>query len=515
MPYRTGNCVCAAVAMRMEETLKGGVEQMKVIFDLCDHDSDGLIYAKDFREIGLRHFEKPDKVDALLQVMDPLSTGKISFLMFCRGIETFLLETDQGSSSAESSMVSLTSEITVGSSTEVKDAYDDSCFSGDCVYPVSHHNTASLSNGYIMPNNTGGLAAVEFIVEPCEDDDSQGSPNSRQRHSTPGSISPGVTGSRESPTLAARQLMRKHLLTLPDGFSQGSTPAEEEEEVCRLSDQLQELSCRLEELEDDQKDSEGFRVRLKKENMQLKSRLEEYEDTLRVVEHSSERALNDSQERLRTALTKVRRESETQILDFRAQLQVATERITLMESTEISLKAQLFLTEEEKLIIEKEAVEQEERRNTLQDVLLKIRELLRMEREKWELERGTLDLAIHDRDLHMQQLERDCEELHAEHNRVSITACDMDREINRLKKKLEQSERRNEELQSRFLQEGKKLVAASSAPPSLAMEIDSVSKDEIAKALRSSEEMNARLNRYIEGLLSTIIEKHPELLEKV
>ena len=33
---------------------------MKVIFDLCDQDKDGLIYAKDFREIGLEHFEKAD-----------------------------------------------------------------------------------------------------------------------------------------------------------------------------------------------------------------------------------------------------------------------------------------------------------------------------------------------------------------------------------------------------------------------------------------------------------------------
>lgn len=46
--------------MRMEETLKSGVEQMKVIFELCDHDGDGLIYARDFKEIGLQHFEKPD-----------------------------------------------------------------------------------------------------------------------------------------------------------------------------------------------------------------------------------------------------------------------------------------------------------------------------------------------------------------------------------------------------------------------------------------------------------------------
>lgn len=150
--------------------------------------------------------------------------------------------------------------------------------------------------------------------------------------------------------MVARQLLRRHQLTLPDGSSQGSTPAEEEEVVGRLSDQvrgrerglmepiqdqltpiiptcyccedfasqpayrqhwmasgdgglvaehsgstiglglsialehnpprpdeifflqLHELSSRLEELEEDQKDSEGFRARLKKENGQLRAR---------------------------------------------------------------------------------------------------------------------------------------------------------------------------------------------------------------------------------------------------
>lgn len=46
--------------MKMEESLKSGVEQIKVIFDLCDHDNDGLISAKDFKKIGLQYFEKPD-----------------------------------------------------------------------------------------------------------------------------------------------------------------------------------------------------------------------------------------------------------------------------------------------------------------------------------------------------------------------------------------------------------------------------------------------------------------------
>lgn len=46
-------------AMVMEASLKRGVDQMKVVFDLCDQDNDGLICAKDFRKIGQEHFEKP------------------------------------------------------------------------------------------------------------------------------------------------------------------------------------------------------------------------------------------------------------------------------------------------------------------------------------------------------------------------------------------------------------------------------------------------------------------------
>lgn len=45
--------------MVMEADLKSGVDQMKVVFDLCDQDNDGLICAEDFKKIGLQHFEKP------------------------------------------------------------------------------------------------------------------------------------------------------------------------------------------------------------------------------------------------------------------------------------------------------------------------------------------------------------------------------------------------------------------------------------------------------------------------
>lgn len=43
--------------------------------------------------------------------------------------------------------------------------------------------------------------------------------------------------------------------------------------------------------------------------------------------------------------------------------------------------------------MEKEALESDERRDTVQDNLQRARERLRVEREKWELERGALNLV--------------------------------------------------------------------------------------------------------------------------
>lgn len=37
--------------------MKSGVDQMKMIFNLCDHNKEGFIYAEDFKKIGQDHFE--------------------------------------------------------------------------------------------------------------------------------------------------------------------------------------------------------------------------------------------------------------------------------------------------------------------------------------------------------------------------------------------------------------------------------------------------------------------------
>lgn len=49
--------VCVVVWRAMEEGSQLS-EQLKVIFDLCDADRDGVIAVEDFRRIALEHFGK-------------------------------------------------------------------------------------------------------------------------------------------------------------------------------------------------------------------------------------------------------------------------------------------------------------------------------------------------------------------------------------------------------------------------------------------------------------------------
>ena len=58
--------------MVMEEQLKSGVDQMKMIFNLCDRNREGFIYAEDFRKIGQDHFEVKKHAEIELSLLQKL-----------------------------------------------------------------------------------------------------------------------------------------------------------------------------------------------------------------------------------------------------------------------------------------------------------------------------------------------------------------------------------------------------------------------------------------------------------
>ncbi|XP_064384996.1 rab11 family-interacting protein 3-like [Halichondria panicea] len=501
----------------VDDSLKQGVDHLKTIFDLCDRDKDGCISAQDFKSIGLEHFGETQEVDMLIHEMDPANSQHISFSMFCQGIETYILEHHQLPGSSSASLCSLLSFTEDNSNAEVGSTGGyDSAFSSEDIYPLDHRFTAYLSNGYHSSAPKGECVEEELVLESSEETDSstRGAVGRSHSSSSPdGFYEVGaVSVSRESPTLMARHLQRRHQLMVAESPSQSSTPAElADQEVSKLSDQLSDLTSRLEDLQEDHRDSEGLRSRLKRENVDLKTRLEEYESQLRDTEENNEKMLNDSQNLLNSSLVKVRHESEQKVLDLQYQLEVSKEQTQKMKDAEFTLKAQLSFVQEELSSREDELSETDDGRRRVEEELRRTREQLRTEREAWSLEGDVLRQEVHERDCQVQQLQCECEEAQKERDSQSITASDMGREIDTLKKELELAHTKNEEMQARFLQEGKELLARNK--DSLAAEMDNASKDEILKALQDSEERNLRLKRYIDGLLSNIIEKYPELLE--
>lgn len=76
----------------------------------------------------------------------------------------------------------------------------------------------------------------------------------------------------------------------------------------------------------------------------------------------------------------------------------------------------------------------------------------------------------------------------------------------------------NEDLQAQLLNmqldEGRSLIQEGNKSYSLADEIGNIDVNQLMKALKEQQDDNARLRKYMEGLLLTIVEKNPDLLDK-
>jgi chromosome segregation ATPase len=236
--------------------------------------------------------------------------------------------------------------------------------------------------------------------------------------------------------------------------------------VSQLSDQLDDLSSKLEYLEEDQRSSLGARERLRREKEALQERMEECDERIRSTEQLSQRILQENEDRHAVSINRLRRESQAQLDDLSSQLQTRKEEIERYHSTEANIRAQLATTNE--VVVEYEG--------------------------------------------QIRGWQKACEEAGREKKRRSLTVSDMGSEVSRLRKEIEKLKRDNEGLQARFLQHGKELLSQNTQ--SLADEMEDASKDDVMKVLREAEVHNARLHEYIEGLLVSIIDKHPELLEK-
>lgn len=90
--------------------------------------------------------------------------------------------------------------------------------------------------------------------------------------------------------------------------------------------------------------------------------------------------------------------------------------------------------------------------------------------------------------------------------------------LNKLKEENKRLKEANEELQAQILniqlEEGRSLVEEGNKSYSLADELGDIDVTRLMKALKEQQDDNIRLRKYMDDILSRIVDKHPEILEK-
>ncbi|XP_069553397.1 rab11 family-interacting protein 4B isoform X2 [Brachyistius frenatus] len=94
---------------------------------------------------------------------------------------------------------------------------------------------------------------------------------------------------------------------------------------------------------------------------------------------------------------------------------------------------------------------------------------------------------------------------------------ELEHEVKRLKQENQKLKEQNEELNGQILSlslyEAKTLFATQTKAQSLAAEIDNASRDQLMEALKEQEEINLRLRQYMDKIILSILDHNPSILE--
>lgn len=93
---------------------------------------------------------------------------------------------------------------------------------------------------------------------------------------------------------------------------------------------------------------------------------------------------------------------------------------------------------------------------------------------------------------------------------------ELEQEVRRLKQDNRNLKEQNDELNGQIITlsiQGAKSLFSTSFSESLAAEISSVSRDELMEAIQKQEEINFRLQDYIDRIIVAILETNPSILE--
>lgn len=291
-----------------------------------------------------------------------------------------------------------------------------------------------------------------------------------------------------------------------------------EDDVVDLGHKVTILQQQISALADTQFSSDDRYSRSKQENAALTARLQMLEESLRDVELRAAQQLTEEQRRNKELIVRVEREKQLEIENCTIKLQAAEREIELTREDCARLRAQTERLRGERSALQQRLCEAETSLLEGQEELRRMSEVVKREREQWALESASGKQLAADLSSELDELRATALHHSGQLSPTAARVHELENEVKALKSQNNTLREANEELQaqlfSRGLEEGRTLLNEQLASNSLAAEFEVMSGDDVRKALREQQDVNAQLRTYIEGILLTIVENQPSLLER-
>ncbi|XP_053327407.1 rab11 family-interacting protein 3 isoform X2 [Spea bombifrons] len=535
--------------------------RLQAVFEALDRDKDGFVKMEDFVQFATVY--GAEQVKYLTGYLDPAGLGVINFRDFYRGISEIQNEDldmqlyDMGYPSEEEPACSVDfDDLAAFEVTEVTDsAYvgSESAYS-ECETFTDEDTGALATQEDPETEGDGGVSRIPPPATPegleislCDisvisvtgqeeqfEDFGEGTEpdlfssqcdEDQNDNQTTSSIQPLYSSPDKRPS-SRKEARRLHHSSLLVEDSMERQLADMSCDETDLTDKVLYLEQRVSELERDASTNGEQQNRLRQENLQLLHRAHALEEQLKEQELRSDQVQGEETRRHREELRKMERDCGYELSSLKA-------RVQELESENLELRSQVP-------VLKATTQRLEEENQKLRDQVEEVRRQLKENKELNQKLGGRLNKEKHKQQSEKEQSQEVIEELRRELEQMQLMRLEMEHrlglgntsalqeynsrareaelehEVRRLKQEQRALKEQNEELNGQIINlsiQGAKNLFSTTFSDSLAAEISSVSRDELMEAIQKQEEINLRLQDYIDRIIVAIMETNPAILE--